>query len=805
MMLELKSAVRSVLRSWRMSLAAVVCIALGAASVSAVASLLFAALLRPLPFPEPERLTRVWLVEEGSAERAGVAFADVADLRAEVTAFERVEAALRARLIFLSDDGGRRVEGEAVTDGYFELVGARLARGRWFTPAEHAGSGAPVMLLSHDAWGALYAYSETAVGSTVRSPDAVYTVVGVLAESFGGTIEEDSDELEFWVPASPYVAGSAEQRGGGEAWVLARRARGSTLGRAQSEVSALGERIASEHPRVRSGTALRAEPMSESWRAGLRDDVLLLFGAAALLLLVAATNVAGLMLARGLAARREIAVRMALGAGRWPVVRLLALEATILAIVGAVVGLALGPLCLRAFAAIATVPVPSYVRLEAAPTAMAIAALAVGASTIVAALVPAMLASGVHPMAAIRAGGRGAAVSRDERYWTRALVIGEVAITTVLVSSTALLLRSYQALGEADLGFRTERMLRVALFVNTQDAPADADVPQLQHRAHAAIAAQPGVEAVARLWPTIPIVAPVRTPVSHAGMDARRPVRAETAAWYAADPALFELLGIRLVAGRVFEESDHADAEPVAVISESFARRLGGAHAALDQVIRAVGAERRVVGVVADAAFSGPRAHPQDQVQLFTPLAQTPNRLVSFAVRTTGDDPRVVLPAVRRALARVAPASALDWTDSYTAAFGEQFATDRFVLALTATFATVTLVLAALGLFAVLAYTVARRRVEIGVRQALGATRRRLVAQVIGGALALVLAGFIAGAILALASNRVLAGLLYGIERLDPAAFASTGVVVLLTALAASAWPARLASRVEPAIALRNE
>lgn len=799
---NLISAARFIIRSPRTAGAAIACIALGTAAVSAVASLLSAALLRPLPFAEADRLVRVWVAEEAGGDRNGVALADVTELR-ELSSLERVEAATRARLTFLSETGGRRVEGEGVTAGYFDLVGARLAHGRFFTAAEHE-AGSHVILLTHEAWGRLFAFGDSVVGAGIRTPEGVYTVVGVLAPAFTGTIEDDSGELEFFVPVA--LSGpAAASRLPGQAWAIGRLVPGATMAQARAEAAALGTRIAANHSQERTGTSLRVEAMSENWRADLRPGLWLLLGAATLLLLVAATNVGGLMLAHGLSRRREFAVRTALGASRRRTLGLLALEALAAAAAGGVVGLLLGPLLLRLFARLATVPVPAYITLEADALAMAASIGILGATSVVAALVPALATSGVEPQEVLRAGGRGAGGPRSEGRVGRALIVFQVALATVLVTSTALLLRSYHSLNAAELGFRTEGMLRVALFVNAEDARSMSDVAALQDRALEAVAAVPGVTAVGRIWPTAPLLAAPVTAIRYAGMDERRSDSGENVSIFAADPSLLDVLEIPLVAGRGITRGDHADSEPVAIISESLAERLDGPEQALGAVISAMGVDRRVVGVVADAHLTGPRAPAYEAPTLFLPLAQFPNRTVSFAIRASRPDAAAVLPAVRRALASVGPSSALDWTDTYDAALGEMFERDRFLVALTGVFSFATLTLAALGLFALLVHSVGRTRFEIGVRRALGATSGRIVGRVVGRSLTLVGTGLLLGFGLSVAATRLLAGLLYGVHTLDPFAFAATAAVLLAGGLLASAGPARSAARIPPATVLRGD
>lgn len=800
---DLRSAARFLTRSPRTAGAAIACIALGTAAVSAVASLLSAALLRPLPFPESDRLLRIWVAEEAGGGRTGVALADVADLR-ELSSLERVEATTRWRLTFLSESGGRRVEGEGVTAGYFDLLGAGLARGRVFTPEEHEAE-TRVMVLTHEAWGRIFAFADSAVGSGIRTPEGVYTVVGVLTPAFTGTVEDDSGDLEFFVPAAT-SGPAAASRLPGQAWVIARLAPAATVGQARSEATALSDRIAATYPQERTGTSLRVEAMSENWRGDLRRGLWLLLGAAALLLLVAATNVGGLMLAHGISRRRELAVRAALGASRRRTLGLLALEALAAAAAGGALGLLLGPLLLDLFARLTTVPVPAYITLEPDAVAMAVSVGLLGLTSVVAALVPSLATSSVQPQEVLRAAGRGVAGGRAEGRVGRALVVFQVAVATVLVTSTALLLRSYHSLNAADLGFRTEDMLRVALFVNAEDAPDTADVAAVQDRALEAVAAVPGVAAVGRIWPTAPLVAEPVTTIRYAGMDGRRSESGENVSIFAADPMLLDVLEIPVLAGRGVTRADHAGAEPVAIISESLAERLGGAERALGTVISALGADRRVVGVVADAQLTGPRAPAYEAPKLFLPLAQFPTqRTVSFAIRAAGPDAAALLAAVRRALAEVAPSSALDWTDTYDTALGDAFERDRFLVALTGVFSVATLILAGLGLLALLAYQVGRARFEIGVRQALGATPARIVGSVVRRALALVAAGLLLGFGLSAAATRLLAGLLYGVGALDPVAFAATAVVLLAGGLLASAGPARSAARVPPATALRGD
>jgi predicted permease len=545
--------------------------------------------------------------------------------------------------------------------------------------------------------------------------------------------------------------------------------------------------------------------MSEHWRKPVRHSLWLLLGAAALLLVVAATNVAGLMLARGMSRRHELAVRAAMGASRGRTLALLSLEPLLAAAIGGGLGMLLGPVFLRAFVSAVSLPLPAYINLEMSLTALGITLLILTITAVIAALLPFLALGRIHPANVLRAAGRGTTAGPQERRWSRALVVFEVALATVVLLASALLLRSYQSLTDADLGFRTKGMLRVALFVNTNDAPALSDVVALQDRAIEAVSRLHAVRSVARIWPTAPLVAAPLTPIRYRGMDPRRVETGERVALYTADQAAFEVLDIAVLAGRVFTAADHADAEPVAVVSATLAQRLRGTERALGTVVEALGTERRVVGVVADARLTGPRAAPHEAPQLYLPLAQRVNRTVSFAIRAATDDAEALLPDVRRSLAAVAPTSAIDWADSFESALGEGFARDRFLLALTGVFSVISVLLAALGLFALLSFSVARAQTEIGVRQVLGATRASVVLGIVRGGVSLVAVGLALGLALSLLLSRVLAGIVYGIRPLDALAFTGTAATLVAVGVLASALPAWRAAAVSPAQAIRSE
>lgn len=805
----LRNALRSIAGSTRLSLSAVLCIALGTAATSATLTLVSAAFLRSLPFPAAERLLRIWSVEDDGGGRVGISYPDFVDLAAEASTLDVVEATARARLAFRTADGTRRVEGEAVSAGYFELLGVEPAAGRLFTPDEHATGGEAVMLLDHRAWGERFSFAPGAVGSVVATERGPYTIVGVLPPDFAGTVEEDSGELEFWVPLADYLNPERLRRRDIDAlWLLARRAPGSSLPAAQAEVAALGRRLDARGPRLPFERRLAAEPFAENWRSQLRGGSLLVLGSSLLLLLVAATNVSVVLLARAVAGRRELAIRAALGARPRRLVAQVVSETLLLVAAGGVLGLIAGPVLLRALLAASSLPIPSYV--EPVPGAIAIG-LCLGilaVTALLASLGPAVFGSRVAPAGALQEEEHRTAGGRRSRRWAAILVVAEVALTTVLVVATVGLVRTYHGFRTDELGYRTQGVLRIALFADPQDA-ADERLTGFYQRAQRLVQAEPGVEAVGLVWPTVPILVPVteslRVPAApgELGAEGRR------VEVFTADRAFFDVMEVPLLAGRHPRQQAGDEGPQEVLVSDSLAREIAGS-AAFGQALERPGAlgetAVRVVGVVGDARWAGPR---QEEVsagagQLYLPFARSPQRLASLVVRTGGDADDLVAPLTRR-LGAFAPASALDWAGPLDGWLVEMFLLrDRFVLYLVVFFSAAALVLAAVGLSGLLADSVARRRAELAMRQALGASPQRILVSVTLRGLSLALTGLAAGGLLVWLASGLTSALFEGSAAADPWSFLATAAVLSATALAASALPARRAARVHPAIALRG-
>jgi putative ABC transport system permease protein len=823
-MTTMRSALRGLLHSKRLSGAAVACIGLGAAATASVATLVGATLLRPLPFPDADRLVRIWFEEDGENPRVSLSIPELREAAA-LSCFDAFLATARMRMVALFERGAERMRGEAVTPRYFELLGVRPLLGRFFVDSDHVADAQRVMVVTHRTWTSRYGADPEVVGKALRTERTAYTIVGVAPPEFGGTVEDDA--VEFWVPLEQYdPAAFRQDRNERPGWAIGRLREGVSLAAAEGQVAAFRNALAEQHPDVYRRLRTRLEPMGENWRSGFRRSGLLLSGAALLLLLVAATNVAGLLLARVLERRRELAVRAALGASRRRLVAQLLVEALLLVAAGGIVGVLAAPHVLAGFLALSPVAVPHYVRLEPDATALLLSVVALGITGILAGVAPALVGSRVGPSEALKESGRGAVGSRAERRWGSALVAAEAALTLMLLVGGGLLLRSWERLGRIDLGYRIDGIARLAVAVSGLDVRESSDLPPFYERLHAAMAEYPGVVQVGLVWPTLPPWDAYRNRVRFDGLEGALAEEGVEMGVHLADPGLLPTLGIPVLAGRNIEGADGAGTGRVAVVSRALAERMGGVERALGREVtlpedpdpRMPSGRYRVVGVAENVAYDAVDAQDTrryirygdaadtraTRLDLYLPLAQSGVRTVSIGVFTHGD-PAAMIEPLRRRIAEIAPSSAVHWTSTMAYALEFEYAASRFYALLVTAFSLSALALTGVGLFAVLSHGVARRTGEIGLRVALGATPRHVAGLVLAMGLRPLAIGVAAGLAGAAVTARLMGGLLYGIPALDGPAFLIAAGTLLLVALPAGVLPARRATALDPMRALREE
>jgi len=817
----LRAALRGMRRSPRQAALTIGCIALGVAASSTAISLAWTVTARPLPFPDADRLVRVWLANDEDRRR-DISIPDLLEIREGVTAFEAFGGTARTRLVTLFAQGATRMRGEAVTEDYFAMLGVRAQVGRLLGTADHAPDAPRQVVLSASTWRRLYGAAPDVVGKVLRTENETFEVVGVMQDGFEGSIENDI--VEFWIPLAQYVpAPYARSRFSRQSWAVARLAPGATLASANAQLAAHSGAVQAAHPDTYRNLQFVAEPFGDNWRSGLRGSGALLLAASLLLLVLAVVNVSTLALARTLDRRREFAVRVALGARARQLALLPFAESALAATIGGVLGALAAPWLLDVFLGLAPIALPGYLRPEMQGTVIALVVVTCIAAALGAGVLPALEARRAAPEGVMREAGRGQVGGRHAGRAHRILVGSQVALTTVLVIVASLLARSWQSLQGVSLGFDT-RIARFAVTASAQDVGNDPSAHL--RRLRESLVGQAGVERVGLAWPTLPPWDAYRPTFGHASLGDVPPERAPMVGVHAVDEHLFGTLGITLLAGRGIEPHDQAASEPVVVISASLAERLGGAERVLGSTFvitdpdRDVPERARIIGVASNVSWDGvgeqgtgrmirwdaegePRA---DRWDAYYPIPQVPAaaRQVSIAARIAGDV-RGTIDPLSRVLGQAAPLSAVHWASAMEDELATEYRSSTFALLLTLAFGGGALLLAGIGLFATLQHTVGKRIPEFGLRLALGASPARLRGQVLRAGLVLVLGGAAAGGAVAIAASQLLRSMLYDVGPADPVAYGMALGVLAAVALLACWLPARRAAGVSAMEAMRTE
>lgn len=818
---NLLAAWRGLRRSPGASALTILCLALGVAASATALSLAWTVTLRPLPFPDGNRLVRVWLASEANS-REEVSIPDLTDIAAAAPAFEAFSGTARTRMVALFDDGAARLRGEAVSPEYFAMLGVGAQRGRLFGAGDHVPGGPAVALISDATWRRYFGADPDVVGRTLRSEGMSFEIAGVVDGGFEGSVEHDV--VEFWIPLSHFFPAAArELRTARFSWAFGRLRPGASIAAAQVELDRLSASLQTEHGDSYRGLRLRAEPFAENWREQVRDSGVILLAAALVLLAIAVVNVGGLALARALDRRREFAMRAALGANTTQVALLPFAEAGLASVIGGVIGAAASPWLLKTFLLAAPIALPGYLRPEMNGPVLALVVALCSLAAMAAGALPALEARRAASASILRDGARGQIGARQGGRTSRNVVVAQVALTTALVVVAALLGRSYQALSTVPLGYRTD----IARFaVTSSAADRGSDPAAFRARLATALRESPGVVSVGMVWPTLPPWDPFRSPVSHPGLGDLPPERAPRIGVHAVDPTLFETLGIQMEAGRGVSTADGPATAPIVVVSASLAERLGGAAGVIGTELAMAGtdpimpARARIVGVAADVAWDGlgaqetgrlirwqdpgdPLATRYDAYYAIDQVVRA-DRQVSLAARVRSDPGAAVEP-LTRLLAAAAPLSAVHWTGTMADELAIEYRTLSFALFLSLAFAGGALLLAGIGVFAVLTHTVGRRLPELALRMALGASPGLVQAGVFRSGLLIVTAGCLLGGAAAALGSRALRRVLYQVGPIDGLAF-GIALAILLTVTVAACWaPARRAARVDPMQALRKE
>lgn len=814
---DLRFAFRTLRRAPGVSLAAVLTLALGIGATSAVYSVANGILWRPLPVAGADRLAAVYGHREDGGGYVDLTWPDYRDLRAGgTTAFEDV-IAYAPRPVSLGLPGSaERAWAELTSANYFDLLGRHPALGRGFLPAEDSAGAAPVAILSDALWRARFGASPAVLGESVRVNGREFTIVGVAPRDFR-TPFYVGFQPALWLPAGSAWAllkgGSAslDERGAVNFRIMGRLRPGVDVAAARSAVQAFVAGLAKDYPRVHEGTTgmlflerdARPEPgLAPAMRLGFGLFLLL----AVLVLLVACANVASLLLARALARRREIAVRLSLGASRFRLVSQLLSESLVLALVGGGLGLLLAVFLSGAMQQLLhfSTDIPFVLDFSLDRSVVFFTAVTTLGTTLAFGLVPALQASNPGTASALKSdtGWRGMHRSRLRG----ALVALQLALSCLLLIGAGLVVRAFQAMGRVDPGFATQHTLLVSVSPGLAGYDSTRG-RQLYRELLARLGTVPGVTG-ASLAQSFPLEftasSDVVVPEGQGTGTAARP--GETIGFTTVGPDYFRTMGTPLLEGRDFGPGDTAGAPLVAVISQAMANRFWPGQPALGKVFRlrsTDGVRATVIGVAADVKYrqlsEAPSPHAYFGVEQDFPSE------ASLIIRA-GADPLALVPAVRREIAALdhdLPVADIKTVDELLA--GRALLMPRIATRVTGFLGILALVLAVVGLYGVVAYAVAQRTRELGIRLALGATTRGVVGLVLSDGVKLAGIGIGAGLVAALVLTRVARSLLFGVSPTDPLVLGLVLVALAGVTLLASWLPARRAARVEPVVALKSE
>ena len=819
---DLRLAVRLLVRAPGFTLAAVVTLMLGIGMTTAIFSAVDAVLLRPIPFPEPERLVMLWETDRdsGTSHEPG-SWPDFVDFQQRSRHLERLGGMIADEATLTPDRGEPvRVAGVFVTHELLPMLGVTPIVGRSITGEDDRLGGPAVALISERLWEQMFARDASALGRSIRLDDRPHTIVGVVpgGADFGilqilsaadysrGFADRDPrTTVDVWLPLQ---ADPAELVRDTHPLLMVGSLRsGATVAAAQEELSAIAADLERTH-RSNEARGVRVELMSDVVFGPSRPALIVLIGAVSVVLLLACVNVANLLLVRGTRRRREVAIRSALGAGPGRLTRQFVTENLLLTLFSAAVGVLVAFGALRALIAFAPATVP---RLASAGIDARVLSVALAISIVVG------LVFGLLPVAQARRSdlqgalnaedARGATDGRQARVVRSALVVAQVALAVVLVAGAGLLIRSFWHLQQVDPGFDPDGVLKVEFQLPSSRYPFDfKEWPDIKaiHRFNdallARVSALPGVEAAA-LAGSHPLSAGFTNSFVIVGREEESKGFPELS-MRAVTPGYFSAVRLRLSKGRLLATRDGTKSEPVVLVNEAAATRFFSDDDPLGQQIAFWGVRWTIVGVVANERFHG--LTNDVPIAAYMPLAQAPSRGgQSLLVRTAGD-PGALAGAVRGAIREIDPALAVYGVEPLTATLADSFGTRRFVMLLLMLFAALAMLLAAVGVHGVLSYTVSQRTREIGVRMAMGASPRSVVRLVLGEGAKLIVLGLGTGLVLGVAFTRALGGLLYGVTSTDPLTFLAVGVLLAVVAGVSSYIPARRAMRVDPIVALRE-
>jgi putative ABC transport system permease protein len=802
---DLRYAIRQLRKNPGFTLVAVLTLALGIGANTAIFGVANGVLIRSLPYSDPQQLALLWTSGSEGNNRAQLSFTDIDDYRTLNHVFENVVPFGNWNATFSGAGDPTPLPGMQVGDGYFSLMRVKPMLGRDFLPEEQIEGRDRVIILGYGLWQTRFAGDPKVVGRQIRLSGRPYTIVGVAPKDFPMLpITLVDGPAQFYRPV-------AEKRDDKERLsrhlrALARLRPGVSLRQAQSDLAVINRTLARQFPEEYSTAGVHVVELRDDIAAGLRPALLVLLAAIGFLLLIACANLSNLLLARAIGRQKSVAIRSALGASRARLVRQVLTESVLLALCGGAAGTLLAFGATNVIVALGAKVIPQLLVVSIDGRVLA---FTFGLSLVTGLLfgtLPAFKVSDITLTDTLKEATRGSSAAHES--FRRALAAGEIALSLVLLAGAGLLLRSFHKIYSVDPGFRSDHLLTMDIGLPSEKYPAGTEKPLNFYRELVRrIKGLPGVEGAGAVN-----VLPLGTNFDTAGTEpegfAHGPGGLPYPERYIVTPGYLSAVGIRLVRGRLISETDGEDAPLVVLISNTAAERWWPNQDPIGRRVKVPGFDeqpqpwRTVVGVVDDVKQAGLDAPHTTQVYL--PHAQYAVDYLTLVVRTKSD-PLSLVPDVRRQVVELEPDQAVSNIASMNEVLSDSVASRRFSTTLLGTLAGLGLLLASIGVYGVIAYGVAQRTREIGIRMALGATRRDVLLLVVTQGMKLLFIGVAVGTISALLLTRVMSGLLFGVRASDPATYLGSAIFLSVVAFLASYIPARRAIKVEPMVALRYE
>ncbi len=804
---DMRYALRMLRKNPGFTAVAILTLALGIGANTAIFSVVYAVPLKPLPYTNPEQLFTAFQAntQQGIAE-TGCSYPNFEEWRAQNHVFSELAGILGHQLTLTGRGEPSVVNTSVVTPELFALLDVKPLAGRIFSPQDGKQGAAPVALVSEDLWRGRFGADPKITGTSINLDKRPFTVIGIIPAAFRTPFF--NTKREVWIPLvqDPLFSTFMPQRGSHFLAAIGRLKPGVSVAQAQAEMDAISGRLAGEFPAENKGWTIRLVPLQKEIVGDVRTELLVLLGAVGLVLLLACANIANLLLTRATSRSKEIAVRTALGAGRARIIRQLLSENAVLGLLGGAVGIALAYWGVKALSSLLPSSLPQmnpirvdYFVLGFALLLSAIAGVAFG-------LVPAMFAANADIQNTLREGAR-SGESRNRRRARSFLAVAEISLAMVLLVTAGLLLRSFANLTSVTPGFDVQHVMKADISLPRFQYSTPQQWTAFSDELLARIQTEPGLQDSAVVVPR-----PIADGQVNLGFDivGNPPLSAgtsRTANYVAASPDYFRVMGIPLLAGRLFNQDDISTAPRVSVISKTMARLYFPNQDPLGKQLKFGfppdgGAVREIVGIVGDVRDVSLGQDPGPM--MYVPFAQAPFWGANVVVRSTLS-PSSVAAAIRLEVRKMDKDLPVTDVANLPDLIEASVAQPRFRTFLLGLFGAMALVLAATGIFGVISYSVSQQTREIGIRMALGAQSGEVLRQVLKEGARMVAVGLALGLMGSLAATRFIATLLFGVKPADPLTFAAVAAMLTIVALVASYIPARRATRVDPMVALRYE